>query len=345
MEIPRHFSSDNWAGAHPKILEAMAAANHGHARAYGYDAWTKAAVDKFREQFGDVDVYFVFNGTAANVLSLKTAVRSFNSVICANTSHLNTNECGAPENFLGCKLVTVPSRHGKIRINDIAHVLNTTNEHQSFTKAVSITQATELGTVYQPDELAEIADYAHGNGMLLHMDGTRLCNAAASLKKPLRDLTAKAGVDVLSFGGTKNGLVFGDAVVLFNKKLSREFKFIRKQGMQLCSKMRFLTAQFQALFTDDLWLKNAEHSNHMAQLLHKAVKPILGVKVVERVETNAVFAAIPPKAINLLQKKYSFHVWDARESVVRWMTAFDTTPEDIQAFARHLTSVLGRRGS
>ena len=342
MPITKSFASDNWSGVHPKIIEAIAAANSGHAEAYGYDAWTASAVEKFQEQFGDVDVFFVFNGTAANVLSLKTAVCSINSIICADTSHLNTDECGAPEQFLGCKLLTVPAHHGKIRTEDIDRLLNETNEHHPKTRAISITQSTEWGTVYQAAEIAKIADFAHSRNMILHMDGSRLCNAAASLQKSLRELTAKAGVDVLSFGGTKNGLMLGEAVVLFNRELSHDFKFIRKQGMQLGSKMRFISAQFEALFTDDLWLKNAGHANRMAQLLHESVKTIPGIKVVESVEANSVFASIPPNLIEPLQKKYFFWVWDARESIVRWMTSFDTTPEDIQAFVACIRAGLNQ---
>jgi threonine aldolase len=336
------FASDNCAGVHPKIMEALAAANRGHAQAYGADAFTQAAVAKFQKQFGrDIDVYFVFNGTGANVLGLKALTDTFNAVLCSELSHLIHHECGAPERLLGCKLVALPAPHGRIHAADIEPWLDEAgDEHVSQPKVVSITQATELGTLYQPDEVRDIARLAHKYGLLLHMDGARICNAAAALKKPLREITRDLGVDVLSFGGTKNGLMFGEAVVFFDKKLARNFKFIRKQGLQLGSKSRFLGAQFDALLTGDLWLECAAHANKMAALLEDAVRPMARVKIVEKVETNALFAQVPADHIKRLQEKYLFLFWNQRQSIVRWMTAFDTTADDVRGFAEAIRAEL-----
>jgi len=343
MKIHKNFASDNNSGIHPKILEAIITANKGHAVAYGDDYYTELAVDKFREHFrDDIDVYFVFNGTAANVLGLKTATESFNSIICADAAHVNVDECGAPEKFTGCKLLTIPSDYGKITVDQIRGKMHGTGiEHHSQPRVVSITESTELGTVYTPEEIKRIADFVHSHDMLLHMDGARLSNAAASLNVGLRDLTADTRVDVLSFGGTKNGMLLGEAVIFFNKDLSRDFKYIRKQGMQLASKMRFISAQFIALLSDDLWLKNARHSNEMARLLAEKVVRIPQIKITQKVEANAVFATIPKRCIPILQKKYFFYVWNEETSEIRWMTTFDTTEEDVENFVSFIRTTLG----
>jgi threonine aldolase len=341
MKPLRTFASDNCASVHPRVMEALLAANSGHAESYGKDRLTRSAIAKFQEHFGrDVDVYFVFNGTAANVLSLKAITDSFNAVLCSECSHLNRHECGAPERLLGCKVIALPSSHGKIRLADIKPWLADFDEHYAQPRAISITQATELGTLYGPDEVREIARVAHQHGLLLHMDGSRICNAAAALKKPLRAVTRDLGVDVLSFGGTKNGLMCGDAVVFFDRRLSRNFKYIRKQGLQLGSKMRYVGAQFDALLTDGLWLECAAHANRMAALLARLLRPIPGVRIVEKVETNVVFAQIPKSGAKALQKKHVFHMWDTERSVARWMTAFDTTPEDVSNFAAAVRAEL-----
>ncbi|MBE3577970.1 MAG: low specificity L-threonine aldolase [Limnochordales bacterium] len=333
-----NFASDNNAPVHPKIIEAIVRANRGHVLAYGEDVYTRRAVAKFREVFGpDVEVFFVFNGTGANVLGLASLVRPYNAIICAETAHIYTDECGAPERFTGCKLLPLPTSDGKIRVDQVRSHLHVSGvEHHAQPKVVSITQATEYGTVYTPDEIRELADFVHNRGMFLHMDGARLANAAASLGVSLRALTTDAGVDVLSFGGTKNGLMFGEAVVFFNPTLSREFRFLRKQGLQLAAKMRYVAVQFEALLTDDLWLENARHANRMARLLADRLQGVPGVTITQKVEANAVFARIPRRAVAGLQAKYFFYVWDenasADEVEVRWMTSFDTEEAHVLDF-------------
>ncbi len=342
MKISKGFASDNYSGTHPKILEAIQKANFGHTSAYGNDEYTEKAVKKFKEHFGkDVDVYFVYNGTGANVLGLKAVTESFNSIICAETAHLNIDECGASEKFTGCKLLTVPTNDGKISVEKLKHhMYGFGDQHHAQPKAISITQPTELGTLYTSKEVKELADYAHKNNMLLHVDGARLSNAAASLNKSLKEITFDLGVDVLSFGGTKNGMMFGEAVVFRNKTLSGDFTFIRKQGMQLASKMRFISAQFEELLSNDLWLKNAQHSNKMAKILAEEVKKIPQIKITQKVEANGVFAIFPKQYIPNLQKEYFFYVWNEQTSEVRWMCSFDTTEEDIHDFVAFLKKIV-----
>lgn len=336
------FASDNSSGVHPEVLEAMARVNRGHTVAYGEDAFTESARALFREQFGDqVETHFVFTGTGANVLSLQALTRSHHAVVCAESSHINEDECGAPEKFTGCKLLGVPTKDGKITVDQVRPFLHSIGfEHHAQPTVISITQATELGTLYRPEEIRAITRFAHENGMRVHMDGARLCNAAAALDLPLRALTGDAGIDVLSFGGTKNGLMFGEAVVFFDPALAADFKYIRKQGTQLASKMRFLAAQFQAFFTDDLWLRSARHANRMARLLAERASAIPGVRISQEVEANGVFAALPGEAIPWLQERFFFHVWNEERSEVRWMTSFDTTEEDIERFVSLLRDTL-----
>ena len=334
MKTSKNFASDNNSGIHPEILDAIISANRGHTIAYGDDYYTELAFEKFKEHFGEnIDIYFVFNGTAANVLGIKAVTKSFNSIICADIAHVNVDECGAPEKFTGCKLLTIPSGDGKITTDQIKQKMHGIGvEHHSQPKVVSITQSTELGTVYTLKEISEIADFVHAHGMILHMDGARVSNAVASLNVGLRDITTDIGVDVLSFGGTKNGMLLGEAVIFFNIDLSRDFKYIRKQGMQLASKMRFVSSQFNALLSNDLWLRNARHSNEMARLLAEKVSDIPQVKITQKVEANAVFATVPKKCVPAMQEKYFFYVWNEETSEVRWMTTFDTTIEDIEDF-------------
>lgn len=331
----RSFASDNFASVHPRIMQAMMDCNVGHQRAYGADEMTQEAVRLFQEQFDkDCDVFFVFNGTAANVLGLKTIAHSHQAVFCSNVAHINVDECGAPENYTGCKLIVLPEQNGKLSVEHIRpYLVDRGVQHRSQPKVISITQATELGTLYSPEEIKAIADFAHANGMLLHMDGARICNAAAALKLPLRALTRDLGVDLLSFGGTKNGMMFGEAVIFFDRSLSKEFAYIRKQGMQLASKMRYLSAQFIALLSDGLWLKNASHANAMAQLLYRRVQEELpDIVLTRQVEVNAVFALLPKVTISALQEHTFFWVWDDAKGEVRWMTSWDTQPEDIEQF-------------
>jgi len=332
--IVKSFASDNWAGIHPNILKALNDANVGHVKAYGDDAYTKQAVELFKQQFGnESDVYFVCSGTAANVLSLSTLLASYQGIICAESAHINVDECGAAEKYTGCKLLTIPTSDGKITVEAIASKLGVVgNQHKVQPKVISITQCTELGTVYTIEEIKKITEFAHANNMYVHMDGARISNAVAHLNTTLAAMTKDAGVDVLCFGGTKDGMMLGEAVIFFNKELSKNFPFIRKQGMQLISKMRFISAQLVALLTDDLWLKNAQHANAMAQLLAKTVNKIPHITVSKAVASNAVFAIVSPTIIPTLQEKYYFYVWNEATSEVRWMTSWDTTPQDIVNF-------------
>lgn len=336
MESRRGFASDNNSGIHPRILESIKKVNTGHRIAYGDDPVTASAIDKFKLHFGDdIDVYFVFTGTGANVLGLQAVTESFHSIICSDVSHLNVDECGAPENFSGCKLETIPTSDGKISPEDIAPFLHVFgNEHHSQPKVVSITQSTELGTVYSLTEIKDIAGITHENEMLLHMDGARIANAAVSLGLNFKEFTKDAGVDVLSFGGTKNGMMIGEAVVFFNKNHSRNFKFIRKQGMQLGSKMRYISAQFEEFLSDDLWQKNALQANEMAKLLARELEKIPECRITQKVEANAVFVNIPRKYVDKILKEYFFYVWDENGPVVRLMTSFDTREEDIENLIR-----------
>lgn len=343
MKPVRSFASDNNAGVHPKVLRAIAAVNRGHVVGYGDDSYTEAAVRKFKQHFGsDIDVFFVFNGTAANCLSLKTMMESYHAVICSEGAHIYTDECGAPEKFTGCKLIPIPTADGKLTVESVGHAYHGIgDQHHVQPRAISITQVTELGTVYTPREVRDLARFAHEHDMFLHMDGARIANAAVSLGLTLREATRDLGVDVLSFGGTKNGAMGAEAVVFFDRKFSRDFLYLRKQGMQLASKMRFISAQFEALLSNDLWRKNAQHANRMAELLQKEVSKIPGVKVVYKVEANGVFAQIPRRAIAKLQKRYFFYVWDEERSLVRWMCSFDTTEKDVKQFARFVAATVG----
>ena len=276
-----------------------------------------------------------------NILGLKIVTDSFNSIFCAETAHLNVHECCGPEKFTGCKLVTVPTSDGKLTVDLLkSYIVGFGDPHMAQPKVISITQSTERGTVYTPAEIKDLSDFAHKNKMLLHMDGARLCNAAARLNVNLNAITWDVGVDVLSFGGTKNGMMFGDAVIFFDKKLSKNFEFIRKQGMHLTSKMRFISTQFEALLSNDLWLKNAKHANKMAQLLYKEVKCIPQIKVTQKVQVNAVFATLPKKTITKLWRKYAFHIIDEKTLEVRWMCSFNTSKEDVLNFVKTIRKTI-----
>lgn len=357
----RSFASDNNAGVHPDILQAIINANEGHVVAYGDDPYTQRAVDTFKRHLGDeTAVYFVFNGTAANVLGLKAITRSYNAVICSANAHIHWDECGAPEQIAGVKLLTCETPDGKLTIDRVKqHMHGFGDEHHIQPKVISITQSTELGTLYTVEEIKTLADYAHANDMLLHMDGARICNAAVALDLPLRALTRDAGVDVLSFGGTKDGLMGGEAVLFFGAptpnlpqgrsaslrgRETEDFKFIRKQNMQLASKMRFIAAQFEALLAGDLWRRNACNANAMAQRLALAVRDIPGVEIAYPVQANAVFAILPKRVIAALQARTFFYVWselDDERSIVRWMCSWDTTEEDVDRFAAFVHEVVG----
>jgi threonine aldolase len=336
------FASDNYAGALPEVIDAIAAANAGHAPSYGADAWTDRVEQRFREHFGDdARAYLVFNGTGANVVALRALTRPWDAVVCGETAHLNVDECGAPEQVGGLKLLTVAAPDGKLTPELVATRLQRFgDEHAVQPRAVSITQSSELGTVYSLDEVRALAEQAHEHGMLLHVDGARLANAAAALDVPLRALTTDAGVDAVSFGGTKNGLVLGEAVVLLRPELGEGIDYLRKQSMQLASKMRFLSAQFDALLAEDRWLAAARHANAMARRLAGAVEGVPGVRVTQSVDANGVFAVLPPAATEELQRRWRFYVWNEATGEVRWMCSWDTTPDDVDAFAADVRSVV-----
>jgi threonine aldolase len=340
--IKRSFASDNNAGVHPECIKAIEAANEGHVVAYGDDPFTARAVQLFQKHFGrDVAVYFVFGGTGANVLGLKAITKSHQGIICAETAHVNVDECGAPENFTGCKLLTVSTPDGKLRVDQIKPLLHGIGiEHHVQPAVITISQATEMGTVYTKKELKTLAGFAQEHGMLLHVDGARLSNAAVSLGASLKEITADVGVDVLSFGGTKNGMMYGEAVVFFNPKLAADFKYIRKQGMQLSSKMRFIAAQFEAMLSGNLWRRGPEQANQMAQLLAGELAKLPQIKITQPVEANGVFAVIPRKYIPTLQKKYFFYVWNEEISEVRLMASFDTTEDDIRDFVKFVRKTI-----
>jgi len=335
MKPARSFASDNNAGVHPAVLQAIAAANQGHVVGYGDDPYTASAVAKFQEHFGpDTEVFFVFNGTAANVLSLRALTESYHAVICTEAAHIYSDECGAPEKFTGCKLIPIAAPDGKLTIDAVESAYHGIgDQHHVQPRVIAITQATEMGTLYKPEEIKALTRFAHDHDMFVHMDGARIANAAASLGQTLKQATGDLGIDVLSFGGTKNGLMAGEAVIFFDKSLAEDFLYIRKQGMQLASKMRFIATQLETLLAGDLWLKNARHANQMAKLLEKEISQIPAIEIVYPVEANGVFARIPQAAIAKIQKCYFFYVWNEEQSVVRWMCSFDTTEEDVSQFA------------
>lgn len=336
----RGFASDNYSGVHPEVLAAIAAANEGHQIAYGEDRYTTRLQEVFRTHLGDgVEAYPVFNGTGANVVGLQSMLPRWGAVIAASTAHINVDEGGAPEKVAGVKILNVPTDDGKLTADLIdLEAWGWGDEHRSQPLAVSITQSTELGTLYTPDEVRAIADHAHSHGMRLHMDGARIANAAAALDVPLRAFTRDAGVDVLSFGGTKNGAMLGEAIVVLDPEASSGLPYLRKLNMQLSSKMRFVSAQLIALLEDDLWLRNARHSNAMAQRLRSGVEAgladgtIRGVGFTQRTQANGVFATLPAGVADRLRASFRFYDWDAARSEVRWMCSFDTTEADVDAF-------------
>jgi len=331
MTPPKSFGSDNHAGIHPAVLRAITDANAGDAVAYGADAWTERAAAGLREIFGADEAVLVLNGSGANVLGLSLLLRRHEAVICAESAHINTDECGAPEQLVGTKLLTIPSPDGKITPELIAEKLSGRgDDHRSQPGVVALTQSTELGTCYTLAELRKIADFCHASALRLYLDGARLANAAASLDCSLAELAEYA--DALSFGGTKHGALGAEALIVMRPSLSADAPYLRKQMLQLTSKLRFVAAQFTALLQDDLWLANATHANAMARLLADGAKAVPGIEIVHPVQANAVFARLQPRHIAALQQDWTFHVWDESSHVVRWMTAFNTTEADVSAF-------------
>jgi threonine aldolase len=334
------FASDNYAPAHPEVLAAIAEANREHSTPYGADPWTARAEALLQRHFGEqARSYLVFNGTGANVLCLRALCRPWESVVCAATAHVNVDEGGAPERIAGVKLHALDTPDGKLTPQLVATCLGRKgDEHVVQPRLISISQSTELGTRYSPDELAELAAFAHEHDLLLHVDGSRLANAAAALDVPLRAVATDAGVDALSFGGTKNGLLFGEAVVMLRPGLGEGLPYLRKQTLQLASKGRYLAAQFVALLEGDLWRASAAHANAMAARLASAVREVLGVRITQAVQSNGVFAVLPRAATEALQRDWHFYTWDERAGEVRWMCSWDTTPDEIDAFAAAISS-------
>src|SRR5205807_8720370 len=321
MKPIRSFASDNNAGVHPEILKAIALVNEGHVVGYGADPYSALMVNTFREHFGaEAEIFPVFNGTGANVLSLQALTKSYHAVLCAASAHVYTDECGAPEKFTGCKLIPIPTPDSKLNVEMVRHAYHGIgDEHHVQPKVISITQATEMGTIYQPGEIRALANFAHERDLYLHLDGARIANAAAALGQTLRQATRDLGVDVLSFGGTKNGILGGEAVVFFHPEHGQDFLYLRKQSMQLASKMRFTAAQFEALLTNDLWRRSAERANLMARVLARELSRIPEVKIVWKVEANGVFVQLPRHSIEKIKKHYFFYTWIEEEAIVRWM--------------------------
>lgn len=346
----RGFASDNYSGVHPEVLAAISAANGGHQVAYGEDAYTERLQEVFAQHFGaGVEVFPVFNGTGANVTGLQSMLPRWGAVISASTAHINTDEGGAPERIGGIKLLTVPTPDGKLTPELIdREAWGWGDEHRAQPLVVSITQTTELGTAYSVAEVRAIAEHVHRHGMKLHMDGARLSNAAASLGLPLRAFTRDAGVDVLSFGGTKNGALGGEAIVVLNPEASVGLKYLRKLNMQLASKMRFVSAQLIALLEGDLYLRNASHANAMARRLRdaldagRAAGDLPGLGFTQETQSNGVFATLPPGVADRLRERFRFYDWDASRGEVRWMCSFDTTEDDIDAFVAGIRDELAR---
>jgi threonine aldolase len=337
------FASDNYAGVHPAILDAIVEANAGWAPAYGDDAWTVALEDRFRELLGPhAHAFPVFNGTGGNVTALGRLLRPWQAVICAQTAHINVDECGAPERFAGAKLIDLPTPDGKLTPDLVAEaVVGIGDQHHVQAAMVSVSQSTELGTVYTPDELGALAEAAHGRGLLLHIDGARLVNAAAGLGVELRALVTDCGVDALTFGGTKNGLLGGEAVVLLDDGLADGYAYARKQGMQLASKMRFVSAQLLRLLQDGLWREAAEHANGMARRLADGLRG-LDIGIAYPVQANAVFAALPAAVTAELLETYRFYVWDEQTGVARLMCAWQTTAAEVDALVAATAAALTR---
>lgn len=344
MNPLKSFASDNYAGVLPEIMEALQQANYAHDRSYGADEITQHAIELFKQVFdANVDVYFVFNGTGANVLSISAATQSYNSVLCADISHIYNDESSAPETFTGCRFFPLKTNNsGKLELDTIKERLIRRGDiHYPQTKLISLTQSTEYGTVYRPDEIKEISKLAKEHDCYLHIDGSRFFNAAASLDCSLRDISTYAGIDILSLGGTKAGMMYGEAVVVFNRKLSDHIAFKQKQIIQLASKTRFIAAQFDAMLRHELWRTTANHANAMAQLLYSELSKYPKITVTRPVEANVVFAEMPADWIPQLQQTFPFYVWKESTNEVRLMCAFDTNEADIMAFSNAISAHSG----
>jgi threonine aldolase len=341
LKFARSFGSDNHSGVHPKILEAVVAANRGHAHSYGMDEVSELALEEFRRLFGhDVHVFYVFNGTAANVMALKLWLRTFESAIVSDVAHMHLDECGAPEAIAGNKLYTVPTKDGLITVDALKSLMGRKgDQHYAQPKMLSLTQPTELGTTYSPQALRELIGFAREHDLKVHIDGTRLIHASTRLNTSLKELTFDAGVDIVSFGGTKNGLLGAEAVVFTEQGLANPARFYRKQLLQLPSKTRFLAAQYYAYLKDDLWAEISRHCCAMADLLKAEIHDVPEVQIMHPVQSNALFVKVPHAWIKPLREKYFFYVWDEEECILRWMMSFDIQPEDIHHFGAVLKSL------
>ena len=335
------FASDNYSGVHPEIMDAIIKANSAHQISYGDDEITTEMNEIFRRQFGDVEVLYAFNGTGANIVSLKCTVLPFQSVICTDSAHIQVDECGGPTQNIGCTLVPLPTPDGKLTPAIVEHQLSFIgNVHHTQPKVISVSQSTELGTIYSLEELKALAEYAHQHDMYLHVDGARISNAVAALGCSLKEATSDCGVDIMSFGGTKNGLMMGEAILIFNKELRQHAPFYHKQTAQLFSKNRFIAAQFKALLSNELWKRMAIHSNRMAQLLASEITEIKGVAITQKVQANAIFVIIPKHVVEPLREAYRFYDWNTVTGELRWMCSFDTTEEDVRGFAGKLKQLI-----
>ncbi|WP_415714605.1 threonine aldolase family protein [Maridesulfovibrio sp.] len=337
----RSFASDNYSGVHPEIMQAIMEANENHMSSYGADPVSAEAVKLFKNIFGEqAKSFFLTTGTATNTLILRHLCKSWNSVICSHDAHINVDECGSPES-MGIKLMPAETENGKISVESIKPLIPSEPDvHRAQPAVISITQNTELGTLYSISEIKSICDFAHSKGLYVHMDGARIANAATALGVSFKEMTVDCGVDVLSFGGTKNGCMCAEAAVFINPEAGENFEYLRKQNMQLISKMRYVGAQFKALLTDELWKRNAGHSNAMASRLAEKAGAIAGVKITRPVEANGVFAIIPEHAVEKLQERFPFYIWDEQTGEVRWMTSWSTTDEDIDDFCTALKELI-----
>lgn len=335
------FASDNYSGVHPEIMEALTRANVEHMGSYGNDEITNRTKNLFEKHFGSgIEVLFAYNGTGANVVGLSTLTKSFNSIICSDLAHINVDESTAPEKFTGCKLIDVPTVDGKIYPKQVEQkIIRIGDQHHPQPRVISISQSTEYATVYSIEEIKALSAVAKKHNLYLHMDGSRISNAAVSLNKDFKSFTRDAGVDVLSFGGTKNGMMFGEAVVIFNSELAKDAYYIRKQGMQLHSKMRFISAQFEGLLSNDLWKRNASHANAMAKRLEGGLRTISGVTITQQVDANGVFAILPKGTTEKLQEELYFYVWNEQTNEVRLMCSFDTKEEEVDRFVKKLSEL------
>lgn len=338
----RGFGSDNFSGVLPEVFKALKEAAYGHQHSYGDDDFTQKAVEDFKDLLGkDIDVYFVYNGTGANILSLSTFTHSYNAVICAETAHINVDECGAPARMTGCALVTIPASDGKLTPALIKpHLHNFGVCHHSQPKAVYISQVSELGTIYTVDEVKAIADLLHAHDMYLHMDGARLGNACAYLGCSMKEVTVDAGVDILSFGGTKNGMMMGEAVVSFRPEITDNLQYYRKQSAQLASKLRYLSCQFIPYLENDLWLDNAKRANNSALRLAEALKKYPQIRFTQKIESNQLFFTIPAEPLKKLQEKYFFYMWNEISHEARLVTSWDTTDEDVADIEQTLQEIF-----